>query len=92
MKKIKLDTSKLKLKKESIGNLLNKDAMRHIEGGVKAGTTPTPTCQCASNGCATEPPLCASLPNCSIGCPASADCTNDFTCSTCPLVVGCEGA
>lgn len=38
MKKIKLDTGKLKLKKESIGNLLNKEIMKQIVGGY-GGTT-----------------------------------------------------
>lgn len=36
MKKIKLDSSKLQLKKESIGNLLNKDFMKQIKGGLVA--------------------------------------------------------
>jgi hypothetical protein len=33
MKKIKLNSGKLKLKRESIGNILNKDAMKQVVGG-----------------------------------------------------------
>jgi natural product precursor len=60
MKKIKLDSGKLKLKKESIGNLLSTDAMKHIVGGYGASDL-SPTCQCPSNACPSNPPACVTF-------------------------------
>ena len=51
MKKIKLNSNKLKLKKESIGSLLNKETMGHVIGGDMAGYLTQATCQ----NCETTP-------------------------------------
>jgi natural product precursor len=67
MKKIKLDSGKLKLKKESIGNLLNAEAMKHIVGGYGASDL-SPTCQCPSNACPSNPPACVTWDQTAVPC------------------------
>jgi hypothetical protein len=90
MKKIKLNSNKLNLKKENIGNLLSKETMKNVIGG-KTETGYGPCTDYTQGACGNSaPPKCGSG-NISIGCPPSADCSNALTCRADCTAFGISG-